>query len=127
MSKRRKAAREKDLTERYLSGNLDEDRMEAGQRFSARNKSAQQDKILRTAQLRVDEQSDIDVDSLPIGQVIQVYSLFSEVEHAGEMYLCVVRKTLSKVSDTAIVVGDRVRFRPIETRAEVAAVAGRSG
>jgi ribosome biogenesis GTPase len=34
------------------------------------------------------------------------------VQHESTTYLCTIRKTLSKVSDTAIVVGDYVRFRP---------------
>ena len=53
-----------------------------------------------------------DVDTLPIGQVVQVFSVYCEVEHEGKRTLCVVRKTLSKISDTALVVGDLVRFRP---------------
>jgi ribosome biogenesis GTPase len=36
------------------------------------------------------------------------------VEHAGRTYLCVVRKTLSKVAETGLVVGDRVRFRVMD-------------
>lgn len=117
MSKRRKFQREKDLTSRYLSGNMDEDRMESGQRFTSRNKNAQQNKILKTTAMRaeVDSQA-VDPESLPIGQVIQVFSLLSEVESEGVTRLCVVRKTLNKVSDTSIVVGDRVRFRDTEMK-----------
>ena len=110
MSKRRKGPREKDLTSRYLSGGMDEDRVDRAQRFTGRSKNAEQNKILATATMRAQEQSGVDIDALPVGEVIQVFSLFSEVEHEGQTYLCVVRKTLSKVSDTSIVVGDRVRF-----------------
>jgi ribosome biogenesis GTPase len=110
MSKRRKGPREKDLTSRYLSGGMDEDRVDRTQRFTGRSKNAEQNKILATAMMRAQEQSGVDIDALPVGEVIQVFSLFSEVEHEGQTYLCVVRKTLNKVSDTSIVVGDRVRF-----------------
>ncbi|MGH7215111.1 MAG: ribosome small subunit-dependent GTPase A, partial [Tepidisphaeraceae bacterium] len=93
-------------------GDLDEERMEADQRFSARSKSRQQDKIVRTALMRAEEESGQDIETLPVGQVIQVFSLFSEVQdEAGVSRLCVVRKTMAKLRDTGIVVGDRVRFR----------------
>ena len=42
--KPKKGPREKDLTSRYLSGGLDEDRVEPQQRFSNRSKSAQREK-----------------------------------------------------------------------------------
>jgi ribosome biogenesis GTPase len=93
-----------------MSGGMDEDRVERNERFTGRSKNAEQNKILATAMMRAQEQSGADVDQLPVGEVIQVFSLFSEVEHEGATYLCVMRKTLSKVSDTSIVVGDRVRF-----------------
>ena len=109
-ARRRKKTREGDLTGQYLSGQFDEDDVEKGQRFSNRSKTAQQEKILRTAALRESEGA-ADVESLPIGEVVQVHSLFCEVEFNGVVHLCVTRKTLSKVSDTQIVVGDRVRFR----------------
>lgn len=111
--KPKKAPREKDLTERYFSGHYDEDRAESIERFRDRNKGAQHRKMLRTAELRAQEDSDIDVESLPIGQVIQVHSLFSEVEHAGQVYLCVVRRTLTRISKSFVIVGDRVRFRDV--------------
>jgi ribosome biogenesis GTPase len=121
MSKRRKGPREKNLTSRYLSGNLDEDRVDPSQRFSARSKQAEQDKILRTTLMRAeDEAADGQpVELLPIGQVLQVHSLFSVVEHESTNYLCVVRKTLARISDSAIVVGDRVRFRAVMVEAEL--------
>ena len=111
--KPKKSAREKDLTARYLSGNLDEDRVESQQRFTQRNADAQHNRILRTTAMRAaDEEGPTgDVDALPLGEVIQVHSLFSDVMIGGVNYLCVVRKTLSKVSDTAVIVGDRVRVR----------------
>jgi ribosome biogenesis GTPase / thiamine phosphate phosphatase len=97
-----------------MSGGMDEDRVEQQERFTPRSKNAEQNKILKTAMMRAAEELAAgDVESLPIGEVIQVFSLYSEVEHEGTPYLAVVRKTLSKISDTSIVVGDRVRFRPV--------------
>jgi ribosome biogenesis GTPase len=137
MGKPKKPQREKDLTSRFLSGDLDEDRLQGQQRFTARNKGATQQKILKTALMRADEQAaaGVGVDTLPVGEVLQVYSLFSEVEHGGRTYLCVVRKTMSKVAETGLVVGDRVRFRVIDTNNEAlgnatapdAAAAAKSG
>ena len=112
MSRRRKP-REKDLTDRYLSGELEEADLDSQHRFGSRSKDAELGKILRTALLRAQEQSDVDVQSLPIGQVIQVYSLYSEVESEGRIFLCVVRKTLNRRSDSAVLVGDRVHLRDL--------------
>jgi ribosome biogenesis GTPase len=111
--KPKKSSREKDLTARYLSGNFDEDRIEQQQRFSSKSKHHQQNKIVRTALMRAAEESasQVDLATLPVGEVVQVYSLFSEVMHEGQMVLCVVRKTLMKVGGTSVIVGDRVRFR----------------
>jgi len=111
MSKNRKSQREKDLTSRYFSGDFDEDRSEAKQRFTARSRDAQQNKIERTAVLRENKLSSDEIEGLPTGEVIQVHSLFCEVLHEGKTHLCTTRKTLSKLSDTSIVVGDMVRFR----------------
>lgn len=110
--KPKKGPREKDLTGRYMSGDLDEDRVDSSERFKARNKRLQQDKIVRTTRMRAEEDAAaIDPETLPIGEVVQVFSLFSEVEHEGRTIRCVVRKTLTKTRDTHLVVGDRVRFR----------------
>jgi ribosome biogenesis GTPase len=98
-----------------MSGNLDEDRVDGSQKFSARNKRAEHDKILRTALMRAEEAlEDIDLEALPRGMVIQVYSLYCVVLHGSIRYLCVIRKTLSRVNKTAIIVGDEVRFRHVE-------------
>src|SRR5205807_1577314 len=67
MKGKRKVHREKNLTTRYLSGDMDEDRVQSGQRFSPRNKAAQDARIVRTALLRAEEQSDVDVEALPVG------------------------------------------------------------
>ena len=111
-SNRRKAARQKDLTSRYLGGDFDEKDLAQGEEYSHRSKGAQQSKILRTAALRIEEQSDaVDLAALPTGEVIQVYSLYCDVLHEGCTYLCVVRKTMVKVRDAPVIVGDRVKFR----------------
>ncbi len=114
MSTRRRAPREKDLTSRYLAGGVDDelDRVETKQAFTSKNKNLQQNKMEKTALMRAAEvDADVDVARLPVGEVVQVFSLFCDVELDGKTYLSVVRKTLSKTSDTQIVVGDRVRFR----------------
>src|ERR1700722_16805177 len=75
-----------------------------------RNRPAQDDKMSRTATRRAGDTADL--DALPIGQVKQVHSLYCLVSHpGGGDRLCVVRKTLTQLDDTAIVVGDDVRFR----------------
>lgn len=111
----KKSGREKDLTGRYLSGNLDTDQMRSGQRFGGKSKNYQQNKTIRTAELRAAEpQAIADIEALPSGEVVQVFSLFSEVQNEGNKYLCVVRKTMAKLRDTQLVVGDRVKFTSIE-------------
>jgi ribosome small subunit-dependent GTPase A len=132
--KPKKTHREKDMTDWYMSGNLDEDRIESQQRFSNRNKNAQQDKIIKTALLRAEEEAATpDIELLPVGQVVQVFSLYSEVvplpatpstpgsersadagsSSSPQTVLAVIRKTLAKLADTQTVVGDRVRFRQV--------------
>lgn len=112
--KRRKSEDEQDLTNRLLDEQFDEDRLETQQRFSRRSAGAQQRQIEQTALLRAaEEAADADVGALPAGQVIQVYSLYYNVECAGRIHLCVVRKTLSKLLESPVVVGDRVRIRGI--------------
>ncbi len=108
----RKHTRQKDFTTRYLAGSMDEDRIEPGQKFGDKTKHFQKGKIERTAQLRLDAGTSSDLESLPTARVLQVYSLFSQVECAGRTLLCTIRKTLHKRRDTSIVVGDFVRIRP---------------
>jgi len=106
-----KNPRDKDLTSRYLSGAIEEDRLDASERYSGRDASAQQRKMEKTALLRLAEESAApDVEKLPVADVVQVYSLFVEVEYEGIGWLCVVRKTFTKVYEPPIV-GDLVRFR----------------
>lgn len=106
----KKGPREKDLTARWKSGGLDEDRVDPRQRFNLRGKFHQRNKTARTARKRLEEDR-VDIDALPVGQVIQVFSLFCEVRGDSGSHLCVVRRTLAKTAGTQIVVGDRVRFR----------------
>jgi ribosome biogenesis GTPase / thiamine phosphate phosphatase len=110
--KPKKAQREKDLTSRYLSGGYDEDRADAKDSSHPRIKARQQDRLQRTAIMRAEEAPGADIDTLPLGQVVQVHSMYCDVQHEGKTYLASVRRTLTKVSDGYVVVGDRVRFRP---------------
>ncbi len=115
MARPRKSSRRKDLTEEFLSGSLDDDRLDASQRFTERSKNHQKNKTAKTAQMRADNtENAADIDALPQGQVVQVFSVYCEVEHPGGTQLCVKRKTLSRTSATDMVVGDRVHFRPGE-------------
>ncbi len=97
-----------------MTGDFDEDRIEAGEQFTDRYKTSTQDKLVKTAALR-EEQSAADLETLPIGEVVQVFSLFSEVAYEGKTCLCVIRRTLTRTTNTFVVVGDLVRFR-IETQ-----------
>ena len=111
-----KGPRQRNPTAGFLAGDFDTDRQDSQdsqERFGDRSKHSQQRKIERTAQMREAENLAPDVESLPLGQVVQVFSLYAEVIHAGVARLCVVRKTLRKISGTAIVVGDWVRFREV--------------
>ncbi len=75
--RRRKASREKDLTGRYFSGDFEEDRVESSQRFTDRGKHAEQNKIQRTqTQRAADGVGAASMDALPVGRVVQVYSLY---------------------------------------------------
>lgn len=124
-ARRRKGPREKDLTRRFLSGDYDPDRIDSGERFGDRTKNAQQRKMLRTAAMRAEEgTTEADLERLPVGEVIQVYSLHAEVEWNGVAYLCVLRRTLGRVREDFLVVGDRVRFTPGQTPDETGKMQG---
>src|SRR5947208_742929 len=104
MPGKRKSSREKNLTSRYFAGRMDDDRIEQRQRFSQRSKHRQQDRTLKTTLMRAaEEEAQVDLANLPVGEVIQIHSLFSDVLHDGRPYLCVVRKTLRETSDTQVV------------------------
>jgi ribosome biogenesis GTPase / thiamine phosphate phosphatase len=105
----KKGPREKDLTERYLSGGFDEDRVDARQQFNRRSKFHQQNKTAKTA----GERAAVD-ESLPRGFVTQVFSRYLQVrDEAGVERRCIARKTLARTHESQIVVGDRVRFSPL--------------
>ncbi|HMB95449.1 MAG TPA: ribosome small subunit-dependent GTPase A [Tepidisphaeraceae bacterium] len=117
--KPKKSPREKDVTSRFNAGDLDDDRLDNTQRFSSKSKHYQADKTAKTSLMRAEEQAELpDIEQLPIGEVVQVYSMYCDVEHAGRKLLCVVRKTLTKVSGADIVVGDFVRFRDLGVKVE---------
>jgi ribosome biogenesis GTPase len=117
--KPKKSPREKDVTSRFKAGDLDDDRLDNNQRFSSKSKHRQDDKTLKTSLMRAAEAAaDVDAQTLPIGQVVQVYSMFCDVEHEKTTWLCVVRKTLTKTFTSDIVVGDAVRFRDINVKDE---------
>ena len=115
-----------DWTKRYQQGAYDADNAEYVERFSNRSKFSQQMKMRRTAGIRADKQELIaDVDGLPLGQVLQVYSLYVEIRAlentpAGEqpIFLAVMRRTLQRLAASDVVVGDLVRFRPSGTSNE---------
>ena len=93
------------------------------QKFGKRNKFHQHNKTLRTAAERMgDARLAAEKKALPIGEIVQVHSLFSSVEDRsaglprgkGELLLCTSRRTMRKVIAEAlgeVCVGDRVRFR----------------
>ena len=105
----KKGGNQKDLTASYLNGEMDEDRVDAEERFGDKSKHYQRDKTIKTQAGR----PDAEIDALPSGEVIQVHSLYSDVLTSdGTQWRCVQRKTLSRISATQLVVGDFVRFSP---------------
>lgn len=116
--KPKKGQRQKNLTDDFLSGSVDEDRLHATQRFNRRSKHHQANKTARTALQRLAESEHRgDVGALPLGRVIQVHSLHIEVRAGDTTTLCVVRRTTAQVAETRVVVGDLVRFRDVTTEA----------
>jgi len=83
----------------------------AFQRFSRRSANAKRAKMTRTAVLRTDVEA-ADVESLPVGRVVQVHSLFCDVLYQAQTYRAVVRKTVVQLGRASVIVGDLVRFRP---------------
>src|SRR5580693_2149942 len=99
--------RPNDLTHRFLSGDFDDESPSTEHRYTDRAHDPQQARLERTALLRAaEEEITPDVQNLPIGDVVQVFSLFSQVEHPSGPRLCVMRKTLNQLADTTLVVGD---------------------
>lgn len=98
-----------DFTQRYADGDMDEDQSATSQRFNQRTKHAQANKTQQTQLARL--QSAADIDQLPQGQVTQVYSLYCHVLTDTGTLLCTVRKTLTKIREGGVIVGDLVRYR----------------
>ena len=129
MGSKRRKPRSNQLADQYRDGAFDADRLyekddEQKQTYSDRNKHAEANKIAKTTGEReeraallaaaAEEAGDAPLEQLPTGEVTQVYSMFSQVESAaGQVYLCVVRKTLIRTSETHLIVGDVVRVRDI--------------
>jgi ribosome biogenesis GTPase len=110
--KPKKSPREKDITARYLGGGMDMDRLDQQQRFGDKSRHFQQRKTQRTAVTRAAEESiGGDVEALPLGDIILVHSRYCQVQFEEKIWLCNVRRTLTKVSAGFVLVGDRVRFR----------------
>ncbi len=105
------------LDEKSGSRNADHDvRGGQSQKFGKRTKFHQRNKTIRTATERMaDARHAAAKKALPIGEVIQVHSLFLSVEDdAGELLLCTSRRTMRQVIAEEmgeLCVGDRVRFR----------------
>lgn len=115
--KPKKGQRHKDLTDDYLSGSMDEDRLPPSERYNRRTKHHQANKTARTALMRLAESEEGgDVDALPVGRVLQVHSLHMGVIVGESPILCVVRRTTTQTSETRVVVGDLVRVRDVTSQ-----------
>jgi ribosome biogenesis GTPase len=114
MPKRR--PRQNDLTDAFhdgeLAGQVDDELGGDRQKWGQRSKHQDRIKTERTAAMRRDDAVlAAEKKKLPAGQVIQVHSLYSEVRGDDNvLLLCTARKTLRKTFETALVVGDRVRY-----------------
>lgn len=116
---RRRSEQDSDWTRRFQQDEHDADDTHQIERFSKRSKFAREVKMKRTAEIRAaKEVISGDVESLPLGEVIQVHSLFVEVLSEGKTYLAVWRRTHQRMSRAEVVVGDRVRIRPTGTTNE---------
>jgi ribosome biogenesis GTPase len=99
------------------------------QKFGKRSKFHQANKTLKTALGRMeDADRTAERKKLPVGEVVQVYSLFVDVQPRDDRvaaaamertgsgtYLCTARRTMRKLIEEElgeVVVGDRVRFSP---------------
>ena len=128
MGSKRHQPRSNGLPRDAEADEADADAYRPKQLFSDRSKHAEANKIAKTTKERgeraallaaaAEEAGEIALELLPAVMVTQVYSLFIDAEGPdGTCYLCVVRKTLNRASETrvAVVVGDQVRVRAIGT------------
>jgi ribosome biogenesis GTPase len=119
MGTKRRKPRDNRLADRYRNGEFDPERVfekddDQSQQFNARNKNAEQNKIVATAAMRADAAAAAPVNpAVRAGAVTLVYSLYCDVTgDDGVLYLCTVRKTLNKLTAGGIVVGDKIEFLP---------------
>ena len=118
---RRRTEQDSNWTRRFQQDEHDADYTQSNQQFSNRSKYAREVRMKRTAEIRAaKEVISGDVEGLPIGEVIQVHSLFAEVlcPSNDTVYLAVGRRTRQRMSDSSAIVGDRVHFRPTGTTNE---------
>ncbi|MEM8876077.1 MAG: ribosome small subunit-dependent GTPase A [Planctomycetota bacterium] len=106
--------RNNNLTDQFKDGELsDHAADELGgpkQKYGRRSRHADTVKAKNTAEM-FEKKRRAAADKLPLGRVVQVYSLFFDVESdTEEPHLCTARKTIQRVAETEIVVGDEVRF-----------------
>jgi ribosome biogenesis GTPase / thiamine phosphate phosphatase len=116
---RRRTEQDSNWTRRFQQDQHDADYTSSSQQFSNRSKYAREVRMKRTAEIRAAKQViSGDIESLPLGQIIQVHSLFAEVLCEDKIYLAVSRRTHQRMSDSSVIVGDLVRFRPTGTTNE---------
>ena len=116
MSPRRGGEQDSGWTRRFEQGDFDAENADSVQRFSKRSKFAQDNKMRRTADLRLaDVQLSAELEGLPLGEVIQVFSVYVEVLCDGVTYLSTLRRTLQRLAGIPVVVGDFVRIRKSNT------------
>jgi ribosome biogenesis GTPase len=106
-----KPPRKKQQTHELLSGEGGDEEDAFRRQFGNRERGVARQKMAQTALLRAGSPAAEEIDGLPIGQVTQVFSRYCQVRDGSGDRLCVVRKTVTKLADTRIVVGDLVRFR----------------
>jgi ribosome biogenesis GTPase / thiamine phosphate phosphatase len=81
------------------------------ERLDGGDKRRRKQKMRETADLRADAVAE-DAARLPLGRVVQVFSIYQEVEMPdGGRVQCTARRTLYRLRDAAPVVGDLVRVR----------------
>jgi ribosome biogenesis GTPase / thiamine phosphate phosphatase len=119
MAKRRNRVNSTEITRQYRAGDLSDHDAAPRQQFSRRSKFNQQNKTARTAQMRADNETlAADLLALPQARVKEFHSLFCQIEfidpaRGKQTQLAIVKKTLQRVSDTRVVVGDIVRVRDV--------------
>jgi len=119
MSKRRQRVNATEMTRQYLAGEINDHDSSHKETFSRRSKFNQQNKTQRTAAMRgLNSELAADQLTLPRARVRQVHSQYCEVElidtdRATLRLQAIVKKTLQRVSDTRVVVGDIVRVRDV--------------